>query len=597
MKENFDIDQYDLNQPQQKPAFQNISESNQFTIVIHFSPTKSFSFTIPDTWDCRKLISFISLTFKSELRHKIPSFIFNGMKLPFNETPLKEYLNSSKINHILITLQDRETMKSQIIDESTENKENNHEHKNKLKNIYSLSNNEIFKSEEFNNMEKSAIDDYNKIFKESTFNNFPIMSPAYNKRREQIKYDSQTERLAQFEPIPLEDFPFSNYFQLKILFKCFISFFALGIYIKGFNFVLFLFVLVGYYWYCINNIMDEFYRRKFQQIGLGEDEYKRIGKEIKELGKKLGNLMGDKDENEEEESDNENENDDEKKDENENVININKEGNNNINIDLEEEKKENDTFGKIDEVKIIKEPMKDLEFKEETKQENDNKKLNENIKNANKKSKKKEEKKEEKNENEIEEQEEPTPLQIAYQILYVFFISFIPPWCDEFEAQNPLPVNNPPNGNNNNNNNENQNNNNENNINNNNFNNNINNDINDNNIGQASSNSPQQEEDSNNNKMTSSKVVNMSEDSNRDNKMFNLIKKDNQSLNENEYVFSENGGIDSLSMNSEIYKQKKEKEKEKEKDKDNKEIKEKQIFEEEEDEKIIDDNNNHLKNE
>ena len=89
----------------------------------------------------------------------------------------------------------------------------------------------------------------------------------------------------------------------------------------------------------------------------------------------------------------------------------------------------------------------------------------------------------------------------------------------------------------------------------------------------------------------------MSEDSNRDNKMFNLIKKDNQSLNENEYVFSENGGIDSLSMNSEIYKQKKEKEKEKEKDKDNKEIKEKQIFEEEEDEKIIDDNNNHLKNE
>ena len=34
------------------------------------------------------------------------------------------------------------------------------------------------------------------------------------------------------------------------------------------------------------------------------------------------------------------------------------------------------------------------------------------------------------------------------------------------------------------------------------------------------------------------------------------------------FIFSENGGIDSLSMNSELFKQKKEKEKEKEKEKD-----------------------------
>ena len=97
--------------------------------------------------------------------------------------------------------------------------------------------------------------------------------------------------------------------------------------------------------------------------------------------------------------------------------------------------------------------------------------------------------------------------------------------------------------------------------------------------------------------MTSSKVVNMSEDSNRDYKMFNLIKKDNQSLNEKEYVFSEHGGIDSLSMNSEIYKQKKEKdkEKEKEKDKDKDKEKEQQIFEEDEENK--NDEDKHLKNE
>ena len=295
MKENYDLEQFDLNQQNQKSikidSTQNLDESNQYIIVIHFSLSKSFSFSIPTSWDSKKLISFIILTFKSELRHKIPAFICKGnLKLPFNETSLKDYLDISKVNHIMIALEDKESIQNQIQQENKGNKdkqilnkdkkENDLEYKNILKAIFSLSNNEIFKSDEFADMEKNALDDYNKIFKENTFNNFPIMSPAYNKRREQIKYDSQTERLAQFEPIPLEDFPFSNYFQLKIIFKCIISFFALGIYIKGFNFVLFLFVLVIYYWYCINNIMEEFYKKKFQQIGLTEDEYKRIGNEI-----------------------------------------------------------------------------------------------------------------------------------------------------------------------------------------------------------------------------------------------------------------------------------------------------------------------------
>ena len=86
--------------------------------------------------------------------------------------------------------------------------------------------------------------------------------------------------------------------------------------------------------------------------------------------------------------------------------------------------------------------------------------------------------------------------------------------------------------------------------------------------------------------MTSSRVVNMSDDSSRDTRVYKLIKKDNQSANENEYVFSENGGIDNLSMNSELYKQKKEKEKEKDKEK------EKQIFEEDEEYIIEEDKKN-----
>ena len=638
MKESNNDDQMDFtkyNQPFQKINIDNTNTQNtnqitsEFAVLFRFSSSKSFSFKIPNSWTTKKLISFISLTFKSEFKNSIPTFIYKGnIMSPFSESLLKEYFEPLKLNQIIVTLKDKSKNSSK---EETSNKTN----KNILDTIFSKSNKEVFKTEEFCDMEKYIMNDYHKIFKEDSLNNFPLMSPAYNQRREQIKYDPQTEKFAQFEPVPLEDFPIRNYFQLKIIFKCIISFFALGIYIKGFNFVLFLCVLVIYYWYCINNIIEEFYKKKFQEIGLTEDEYKRIGEDIKNIGKKFGNFgFENKEDYEEveEESENEDENDNVNKDENDNedIIyeeksdenisnnNINKEANNNINLDFEEEMK--DINFKDEKNNILKEPMKDLGFKEDEKKEeiknenpqilnnNINNILNENknninrnnnrIKNLNKKNKKKDQKK--------EEPEPETALQIAYQILYLFFISFIPPWCDEFEAQNPMPANNRLRENlndaNNNNNQENQNNinndiNNENNHNNNNIFNNINNNNNDINIGQQSSNSPQQEDDSNNNKMTSSKVVNMSEDSNRDNRIYNLLKKDNQSLNENEYVFSEHGGIDNLSMNSELFKQKKEKEKEKEKEnKENIDKENEKIIFEDEKENIIEEDK-HLKNE
>ena len=620
MKENYNDDQPEYiqyNHPFQKSKINqiSISPSNSFSelsILLRFSNSNSFSFQVPNSWTTKKLISFILLTFKQEFKNSIPNLIFKGNILSSSdESLLKENFDPLKMNQIIVLLKDKEKNNQK---EETSNKTN----KNILDNIYSKSNKEVFKTDEFNEMEKYIMDDYNKIFQENSLNNFPLMSPAYNQRREQIKYDPHTEKFAMFEPIPLEDFPIRNYFQLKIIFKCIISFFVFGIYIKGFNFVLFLCVLIGYYWYCVNNIIEEFYKKKFQEIGLSEEEYKRIGEEIKDIGIKFGNIDIDKDEYEEVEVEEEVESDNDSKEENnnnnediiyeeksdENVsnnninnnININKEANNNINLDIEEDIKDiNDKEEKNDNKKNNEIKKKNPELINNNKIHNGNKNeinINNNrIKNQIKKNKKKEIKKQE-----PEPEPEPeTALQIAYQILYLFFISFIPPWCDEFEAHNPMPSNNRNNNvnaNNNENINANENNdanniNNENNINNNNLFN--NNDINNLNIAQDP---PLQEEDSNINKMTSSKVVNMSDGS--DNKQYHLFKKDNQSLNENEYVFSEHGPIDSLSMNSELYKQKKEQEKEKEKVNENKEkekIEEKEnILKEEEEDK-------HIKNE
>ena len=573
-----------------------------FIVVIHLPNHKSFSFEVPQTWNTKKLLTFITTTFKTEFKKSSPVFIFHGNTLSsFSESPLKDYFQVGKINHIVITLKKI----------SQENPEENNQNNINLK-----TNKDVFKTDEFCEMEKNAIDDYIKIFQNNTINTFPLMNPAYNHRREQIKINSALEKIAAFEPVPLEEFPTRNYFQLNIIFKCFISFFAFGIYIKGFNFILFLSVLIGYYWYCINNVVEEFYKKKIDEIGITEEEYRNIKNggiyKIRGLNNRKGLFIfeNEKDNEEDKQKNKEDKNIHEKTNNIQPSSNINREANL-ININLEEDVKDEDKKEKNEDNKgkkfnlgninntnnLIQEDVKDLNNNNNIKsdnlynlhnnfgtennnkinfQNNDNninnnifKNNNNNINNIfnNNNNIENKDKNEKKEENEVR----PEPLiRVVFEIIRVFFISLIPSLCDEFEANNPMPSNNR----NQNNEEENNDDNNENdNIENNN---NINNDNNDINIRNGPEN---QEDDSNNNKkVTSSKVVNMSEDSNRDNGIYKLIKKDNQSTNENEYVFSENGGIDSLSMNSELFKQKREKEKEKEKDKE----KEKQIFEEDE---------------
>ena len=179
-----------------------------FTVVIHFPNKRTFSFDVPQMWNTKKLLSFINSTFKPEFQKSSGNFIFHGNLLsPFSESPLKDYLKSDKINHIIITLK---KLSQENINENNQN--NNFELK---------TNTEVFKSDEFIKMESNYMDDYFKIFKNNSLNNFPLMNPAYNHRREQLKKNSILEKLEEFEPIPLEEFPFRNYFQLNIIFKCF----------------------------------------------------------------------------------------------------------------------------------------------------------------------------------------------------------------------------------------------------------------------------------------------------------------------------------------------------------------------------------------
>ena len=228
-----------------------------------------------------------------------------------------------------------------------------------------------------------------------------------------------------------------------IIFKCFISFFAFGIYIKGFNFILFLSVLIGYYWYCINNVIDDFYKKKIQEIGISEEDYRQIKNgtvlKINGLNNKRGIFIIEKqEENDKKEKDEKKE---EKKDTNtKDSTNINREAN--IKNDIEEDLKEEDKK----DANIINEEMKGIDninIKENEKSpllnnlndiitNNNLRGQNNNIfkrdeKEVDKKeeNKKEENKKEEDKKEEVNVQEEvrrESALEIMWEIIRVFFI-------------------------------------------------------------------------------------------------------------------------------------------------------------------------------
>ena len=91
----------------------------------------------------KKLLSFINSTFKSEFKKSNPIFIFHGNTLsPLSESPLKEYIQPGKINHIIITL------KKGFQENQEENNQNN---------INFKSNKDVFKTDEFCEMEKKSL--------------------------------------------------------------------------------------------------------------------------------------------------------------------------------------------------------------------------------------------------------------------------------------------------------------------------------------------------------------------------------------------------------------------------------------------------------
>ena len=104
---NYLHDFIQYNSPFQKSKINQITiqSSNtlsEFTILLRFSKSKSFSFKIPNSWTTKKLISFILQTFKSEILNSIPNFIYKGnIMQPFDESLL---INKNCLIIILIRL-------------------------------------------------------------------------------------------------------------------------------------------------------------------------------------------------------------------------------------------------------------------------------------------------------------------------------------------------------------------------------------------------------------------------------------------------------------------------------------------------------------
>lgn len=104
----------------------------------------------------------------------------------------------------------------------------------------------------------------------------PLMHANIDERVKAVNEKSKIGLLANYDPENIENYPGRNFLKIDIFFKLFLFFILFGAHIKGYNIPLFISLLVIYYWYCIYTDINEFYQKKISEHQLTAEELKEI---------------------------------------------------------------------------------------------------------------------------------------------------------------------------------------------------------------------------------------------------------------------------------------------------------------------------------
>lgn len=193
---------------------------------------KIFSLEYNQNWTIAHLKSLLSLIFKEEIKNNSKiNIIYCGQYIENSEETLKNIIS---VNDTLPQLL--------IIFKTPNNTKKNNENLKKPKN-------QFFESLTFSVIEKFNLLNYkNNVNSNGSFDYFlkklPLFHPQLKHRYSEITEKSQDT----YENKIIENFPIRNYFQFGLMIKLFLMLLLFGFGMKGFNFPIFIALLVIYYW-------------------------------------------------------------------------------------------------------------------------------------------------------------------------------------------------------------------------------------------------------------------------------------------------------------------------------------------------------------
>ena len=248
----------------------------EYNFCIKINPnSNNFTFKIKNgDWTIKKLKKFIIETFSDSFKNNKITFIYKGKNLNENNEKIKNYFSEEKNKIIFILVIIKEDSNKNINNnnnninfnnfDSNNNNNNSTEKENKIKNILN--------SKKFQKIEKILLN--NEIYKNNFSQNFPIFHSIISNRMK--LFNSSKNFNFNFELEKFEKFPFRDYFQIVLFFKCLMFFIYFAFEVKGWYLPFFISFLVIYYWYNIYNNIYDFYQKKIDGIQLNEEEIKEI---------------------------------------------------------------------------------------------------------------------------------------------------------------------------------------------------------------------------------------------------------------------------------------------------------------------------------
>jgi hypothetical protein len=407
-------------------------------VILRFSApiTKTYSILMPKDMTVRKLKNFIYYAFKEDVKNNTLSIFSGANQLKDDSMLVEEYFPKSDLNSSNTQPQNhlKEDVKQLIVLLKPPMENQN------FKFNATTPKTEIFNSQEFDLVEDIYFTNFKETLpqhdltssKHPLLNKLPIIHYGFTNRLTQLNEKNKLNLYHPYDAGSLENFPLRNYLKIELILKLFLFYILFGIHVKGWNVPIFVSLLVVYYWYNIYTDLNLYYEKKVNEIKLTKEELKELAFLDKEDEDQIivdeinqGRRADDSREVEVEENS-------ERDEDNRNIAREVQDKIEKANDDIVVEREVDGSGEKANPDSDVKEITNKTTPNNKKKFGNDLEGIDHLLPPQ---TQRKQIKKVKQRENPIMHK-----INLIFEMIYVFVFSLFPAWCDEFELRNPFPV-------------------------------------------------------------------------------------------------------------------------------------------------------------